>query len=238
MNQLGSTLNEIKHDKILDIGTGVGNFIMTIDEVVPDYQEIVGIDLSKRLLDRAATFFEANPRIRFLEMDASKMSFEDNVFDIVTFSNSLHHIKNHQEVFQEVERVLKPGGYFLVNEMLSDSLNEAQMSHLFIHHFAAEIDRIRGFIHDETFTKEEIIALIKKASHFKIVSSWEMQLEGQMNPFEGIDGMKKTVDQLLKQVENHNEYPRLYAEGERMKKYFDQYGVLAATQFLILLEKE
>ena len=46
-----------------------------------------------------------------LQMSASNMFFRDQMFDLV-FSNAvLEHVKNPRQIFSEMQRVLKPGGY-------------------------------------------------------------------------------------------------------------------------------
>ena len=76
---------------------------------------------------------------------------EDNSFDIISLSNSLHHLENPKEIFAEMERVLAQYGIIIINEMISDGLSKRQKSHLKLHHFAAEVDRALGGTHNETF---------------------------------------------------------------------------------------
>lgn len=49
-------------------------------------------------------------------MPNGEMPFEDANFDLVTCFGVLHHIPNVTTVVDEVARVLRPGGYFLVRE--------------------------------------------------------------------------------------------------------------------------
>jgi ubiquinone/menaquinone biosynthesis C-methylase UbiE len=46
-------------------------------------------------------------RVKFLEMDALNMSFEDNSFDYVIMSDVLEHIPNTKKLLSEVLRVTK-----------------------------------------------------------------------------------------------------------------------------------
>lgn len=48
--------------------------------------------------------------------DATALPFPGNHFDLIFSSAVLHHIKNWQKVIAEVDRVLKPGGKFLLSE--------------------------------------------------------------------------------------------------------------------------
>ncbi len=55
---------------------------------------------------------------------------------------TLHHLSDKTKVIEEMKRVLKTNGIFIINEMFCDYQNEAQMSHVYVHHIGADIDRI------------------------------------------------------------------------------------------------
>ena len=81
-------------------------------------------------------------------MDAGYLEFEDDSFDTVCMSFSLHHLYDTGRVLAEMKRVLKPDEYFLVQEEFSDGeQNEAQRTHILEHHWGAEIDSLLGTVH-------------------------------------------------------------------------------------------
>ena len=49
------------------------------------------------------------------KIDATSIDFPDNHFDSVICMSALEHIENFDEVFNEIHRVLKPKGQFLLN---------------------------------------------------------------------------------------------------------------------------
>jgi ubiquinone/menaquinone biosynthesis C-methylase UbiE len=53
---------------------------------------VTGTDVDPEMIQFAKENIDDIPHIRFLEMDATKMSFEDNEFDIVLFFGIMHHI--------------------------------------------------------------------------------------------------------------------------------------------------
>jgi ubiquinone/menaquinone biosynthesis C-methylase UbiE len=156
MKKLQIELANFPQSTILDIGTGYGSFIEILTKNFNDYREIIGIDTSQTAIDAAKNHFKDYERIKFIKSDAFTMHFENETFDIITLSNSLHHLHNLPTLFDQMRRVLKKDGIVIVNEMLSDPLTLPQISHRLIHHFAAEIDREKGIIHDETFTESDI----------------------------------------------------------------------------------
>ncbi|MDD3123959.1 MAG: class I SAM-dependent methyltransferase, partial [Candidatus Izemoplasmatales bacterium] len=163
MQKLSDFLKKYPHARILDIGTGVGNFIDLISTVNDEYDEIVGIDILDRAIQAAMINFKDKPRIRFEKMDVLNMTFPEASFDIVCLSNSLHHLSNVDETFIAMKKVLKNGGAILINEMKSDNLNQSQMSHLLLHHFSAEIDRFLGITHYDTFSRNKILKIASES---------------------------------------------------------------------------
>jgi len=64
----------------------------------------------------------------------------------------LHHLSDIGAALAEMKRVVKPGGWIIVNELISDGLNPAQQVHKMLHHLRSKIDRMIGEVHNETFT--------------------------------------------------------------------------------------
>ncbi|MCK4757495.1 MAG: class I SAM-dependent methyltransferase [Thermoplasmata archaeon] len=100
--------------RVLDLATGYGYFALELAMCEPEI-EIIGIDISEVDISKAKQF---NGKIKFLQMDATSMSFPDEHFDIIMNFlglEDIHMTKGKdgiQETFQEVSRILKPGGYF------------------------------------------------------------------------------------------------------------------------------
>jgi len=82
------------------------------------YPEVISIDISDVAVEKMATKFAHIPGLKFLQMDATKMTFKDNSFDVVfdkgtldaLYTGSAEMVKN---VIPEVYRVLRPGGIFV-----------------------------------------------------------------------------------------------------------------------------
>ena len=58
------------------------------------------------------------------------MDYPDETFEVVAISNTLHHIEHYDKVLAEMLRVLKPGGFFILNEMYRDGQDAAQQVHV------------------------------------------------------------------------------------------------------------
>lgn len=108
----------VNKGKVLDIGTGTGLLAIEIVKVYPNV-EVIGLDLSDVVLEVARENVEkseARLRVSFEKGDAEDIPFEDNTFNLIISSNTLHLIKNPIKMFNEIQRVLKPDGKFIISD--------------------------------------------------------------------------------------------------------------------------
>ena len=236
--EIRKRLREISGGKVLDVATGSGNLIEALMKMLKDYDRFIGIEVSIKELESARKKFEGQ-RTEFMEMDAEHLKFEDNYFDTVGISYSLHHLDNPCRVLAEMKRVLKPDGCFLVQESFSNGeQNEAQITHILQHHWNAEIDSLLGTIHHKTYSKQEIRDMVDglglsklEAFESKIpitclvcVKRFDCRGKGEVT----FDQFVKDVDEKLrglgKQV-NLEKRGRLERRGERLKERMKKYGM-------------
>ena len=129
--KIANRLGSIYGGRVLDVATAGGGFIDTLMKTLKDYDSFVGIDYcasasSKKQMESARRRFEGKP-VRFLEMNAENLQFEDESFDTVCISHSLHHLDKMSRVLTEMKRVLKNGGNFILQECYCDgNQTEAQ----------------------------------------------------------------------------------------------------------------
>jgi SAM-dependent methyltransferase len=100
---------------ILDFGGGVGNSVPFMHAAFPD-AKITCIDPSRRSLDIAEQRFPG--LADFVEFDGKTIPHADASFDLVFTACVFHHIPEemHGRLLGEIERVLAPGGSFLLYE--------------------------------------------------------------------------------------------------------------------------
>jgi len=143
----------------LDVGCGTGAFTRQLAASLGSWGSILGIDPDKDSVDEArrlSDFRGSRPRVRFRVMSALEMPFPDDRFDLVSVSNTLHHLDDPSAVLREMARVAKPGGWFVVQELVSDALTPPEANERDVHHLKARIDRLNGRVHRPTGTRAQV----------------------------------------------------------------------------------
>jgi ubiquinone/menaquinone biosynthesis C-methylase UbiE len=93
--------------RALDLGTGTGGAALAIARRFPE-AEVIGVDLAKRMIEHARSKLtdDLRGRVRFEVADAARLPYADVSFDLVGLSNMI-------PFFDELERVLAPGGFLI-----------------------------------------------------------------------------------------------------------------------------
>ena len=238
MEKLSEFFNKRKNLKILDVGTGSGNFIKLIKSLYSDYEEIVGIDSIEIAVSTARKNFKKDDKVSFEMMNALQMTFPDNYFDVVCLSNSLHHLSDIKRSILEMERVLSEGGFLLISEMINNDLDERQISHLKLHHFAAEVDRLFGDVHNDTYSDKKIVEILQENSSLKMFDTWKLEYaRREDNTDEEIKWLMKTLDRIVKRVVDPMKNKVIKKKAREIKKYIKINGFDSCTTLIVVMKK-
>lgn len=104
-----------KHISILDYGCGDGSMTNHVQNIFPRAM-LYGIDTSIQSVLQAKCKF---PYINFYTLKNKTINFEKNSFDLIYAAGVFHHISfdQHSHFFDEIMKVLKPGGSFVLFEL-------------------------------------------------------------------------------------------------------------------------
>lgn len=107
---------------VLDVGCGTGGWLIETAKTYPHIPRLVGVDVSKRMIDYARSQADAqhlSDRVEFRVMDALRMlEFPTHSFDLVNqrFGASFIRTWEWPKILSEYERVSQPDGVIRVTE--------------------------------------------------------------------------------------------------------------------------
>lgn len=97
-------------ERALDVATGGGHVALALARLGAD---VDACDLTPEMLETAERLLADNEcSARFAVGEATDLPYADDTFDIVTCRIAAHHFPDAQLFFNEVARVLRPGGRF------------------------------------------------------------------------------------------------------------------------------
>jgi SAM-dependent methyltransferase len=97
-----------KKGKLLDIGCAAGFFL---DSARQRGWDVYGIEPNDKLAHYGQNVLKLNVAV----CDVLAHPYEENMFDVVTAYNVVGHVRNPARFFQEIHRLLKPGGIFVMH---------------------------------------------------------------------------------------------------------------------------
>lgn len=102
-----------KDDRVLDLGGGKGRIAKFF---VNQLKEIIIIDDSPGMIKQC----QRNSDLRCILAKAENLPFNNNYFDKVIIIDAFHHFKDSKVVCSEIQRVLKPKGKLIIEELNSN----------------------------------------------------------------------------------------------------------------------
>jgi SAM-dependent methyltransferase len=96
--------------RLLDIGAGFGR----LADLYDGYQQVVLLDYSKSMLRQAQDRLGRGGRYIYVAANLYAMPFVDSLFDTTVTVRVLHHVQDIPAALQEVQRVLRPGGVYVL----------------------------------------------------------------------------------------------------------------------------
>lgn len=120
----GSNLDDLQlalGESVLDLGCGRGRETIETAVRVGDSGRAVGLDITPAMLDqaKAAATAAGLANTSFVHGDIENLPFIDNSFHAVISNCVINHARSKQRVYQEIHRVLRPGGRFVISDAVT-----------------------------------------------------------------------------------------------------------------------
>jgi arsenite methyltransferase len=112
--------SEVREGEIcVDLGSGRGTDAIRLAETVGSGGRVYGIDISDGMIQKArdtASRLEVS-NVEFIQSTLEKINLEDNCADLIISNCTINHSSDKQKVWNEVFRILKKGGRFVVSDI-------------------------------------------------------------------------------------------------------------------------
>jgi ubiquinone/menaquinone biosynthesis C-methylase UbiE len=105
----------------IDLGSGRGTDVIRLSETVGKDGFVYGIDISDGMIRKAANTARqlGVSNVDFIQSPLEKIELKDNIADLVISNCTINHADDKQTVWNEIFRVLKKGGRFVVSDIYS-----------------------------------------------------------------------------------------------------------------------
>jgi SAM-dependent methyltransferase len=233
---LEKTLGSIDGGRVLDVATQRGGFVEVLMEHLKSFTEIVGIDINEKHIETARNNLEGEG-IRFMVMDAGHLDFEDECFDMVTISASLHHLSNIPQALGEMKRVLRPGGHFLIVEMHRDAQTEAALTSTYLHEWIAAVDTALGRLHNRTLARQEFVDYAESLGLSRVACYDYEDLDSDPLETERTERLEALIDEVMLDIEGIKDGTKLREQGEELRRWLHTIGAQDEPRILIVGEK-
>jgi len=103
----------------VDLGSGRGTDVLRMAESVGVTGFVYGIDISDGMLEKARRNAEkfGVTNVSFVRSELEKLELPDEVANLVISNCTLNHASDKQAVWNEIYRILKKGGKFVISDI-------------------------------------------------------------------------------------------------------------------------
>lgn len=157
---------------VLEIGCGAGQGLGYLAETA---KRIVGGDIDENNLGFARRQYEGRGDIKIEILDAQKLLFDDETFDIVILYEAIYYLSDAAKFVSEARRILKDKGSLIICGVNKDwtDFNPSPFStkyfsvpelHSLLKEKFSDVDLYGGFPTEENRPRDMLLSLLKKTA--------------------------------------------------------------------------
>jgi len=168
--RFGTALGEAARGRLIDIACGPG---VVSAALAPNAASMVALDATDEMLAKAkARCAKAGlSNVAFKNGDAENLPFADGEFDGAVTRTAIHHFAEPQRAFNEMFRVLRPGGTVVIADVISSENVEESRLH-------NAVERLRDPSHVRMLPASELDAGLSRAGFRGLhAATWDMDRE-------------------------------------------------------------
>jgi ubiquinone/menaquinone biosynthesis C-methylase UbiE len=202
-------------------------------------ENVLGMDCSNPEQEISQELLES-PNFTYMQHDKIKLPFEDNKFDVVQISNTLHHINKTElsERIGELYRVLKDDGLFILVEGIRDKMDSASRTQNYLHIVRAFLDRENGISHYPQFWQTDIKHILDELE-FEIFNEYSITLRrDDFKDKTNLDRICVFINELKEKCRKTNQNIKAIKAFESIQKRMYRTGYSGTPIFVSIRQKK
>jgi demethylmenaquinone methyltransferase/2-methoxy-6-polyprenyl-1,4-benzoquinol methylase len=151
-NRLARHLNDNPDQKILDLATGTGDVLLSLQKKSHVLKEGIGIDMSEKMLEIGRKKIIERKLQNILTLivgNANDIPFPENSFDVVTIAFGIRNVDDTDKALCEMYRVLKNDGRLIILEFSLPA--NRFIRNLYLFYFRNILPKIGGIISGDSY---------------------------------------------------------------------------------------